>query len=162
MNFNDHKEWAFLMTSTVGLGGWYKNTPFESIPKGFIEQIFGHPFTYEQYLEFCPMFNILPNIWNIALITDDKQIIAFQYGHWDPLASLMETVRLTVHPKLFRVDGLFLRDCMLAGKALAKQLGAKNLYWITCKWKSITRKLPGEVRVMDTRVMEVIGDEDLH
>jgi len=162
MKLSDSKEPVFLMHSTLGLGDWYKNLPFTMVPRGFIEQIFGHPFTYEEYLEMCPSLNRLPNIWNLALLTHKLQVIAFQYGHWDPLANLMEVVRFTIHPKMFRVDGNFIRDCMIAGKLLAKQLEVKKLYWITCKWRSIERKLPNEVRVMDTRVMEVIWDENLY
>jgi len=157
-----NKEFDFLMESTLGLGNWYKNIPFAIVPRPFIEQIFAHPFSYEKYLEMAPSFDDLPNIWNLALVTNDVQIIAFQYGHWDPLADLMETVRFTIHPKMFRIDGNFIRDCMIAGKTLAMQMSVRKLYWITCKWRSIERKLPNEVRVMDTRVMEVIWDENLY
>jgi len=139
----------------LNLGRWFKNIPFEIVPEGFIEQLFGHPFTYEEYLNHCPWFNLLPNIWNIGLIDKDSQIIAFQYGHWDPLAKHMELTRLTIQPKMFRISGEFLLDCLLAGKELAKLLDVEKIYWITCQWKSILRKLDGYVKLVDTRVMEV-------
>jgi len=143
------------MESTLGLGKWFKHVPFEVVPKGFIEQIFGHPFTYEEYLGHCPEYNALSNIWNIGLIDKNRQVIAFQYGHWDPLARHMELTRLTIQPKMFRIDGKFLLDCLLAGKELARLLDADKVYWITCHWKSLLRKLDGYVKLADAQVMEV-------
>ena len=148
---------TYLKDSTIGLGRWFRDIPFQVVPKLLIEQLFGHPFTYEEYLQRCPWLNGMENLWNAALVgKKDDRIIAFQYGHWDPLSKDMEMTRFTIVPGLFRIDGEFLRDCMLAGKEIAKLLGAKRLYWITCRWKAVSRKLPGEVRILDTRVMEVL------
>lgn len=147
----------YLMNSKVGLGTWYVNVPFELIPELLIRQIQDDPIMdYEEYRKLCPWLNSMPNIWNICLVTPEWKIVAFQYGDWHPLIKYMQTIRLSIHPKLFSISPDFLKDCMEAGKKLAEILGARRLYWITCRWKSIMRKLPESVRVMDTRVMEVV------
>ena len=152
------KEFKYLIASSTGLGGWFINIPFEVIPEAFIRQIVRDPITpYEKYLEYCPWLNSMPTIWNDCLINKEKEILAFFYGNWDPLLSHMEAIRFSIKPKLFRIDGEFWKDALNACKLHAKLLKVERIFWISSNWKAILRKVPGEVKVKDTKVMEVLN-----
>ena len=150
------KKFSFLTESSTGLGGWFINIPFEVIPENFIRQIARDPVTpYEKYLEYCPWLNAMLTIWNSCLINEEREILAFSYGDWDPLLSHMQVIRFSIRPKLFRIDGTFWKDAFDACKIHANLLGVEKIYWISCSWKAILRKVPDEVVLKDTRVMEV-------
>jgi len=145
------------MKSPSGLGNWIANFPFEGIPEVLIKQIQEEPTPpYDRYLGLSKWLNENPSIWNICLVTEDKRIIAFQYGNYDPLVQHLELIRLSIWHKLFRISPEFLKECMEAGKKLMVIMGAKKIFWISCHWKAILRKLPNDVKVMDNRVMEVL------
>lgn len=139
----------------LSLGVWYYNIPFEAVPKGFIEQLSEHPYTHEEYLEQCPLLNELPNYWNLALMDDESQIIAFVWGNFDPLEKSMQVIRITILPRMFRIDGDFLYKVVKIIKQFAQEMKLERVYWITNKWKALLRKLPGVVFVSNTAVMEV-------
>jgi hypothetical protein len=151
------REIRFITDSTSGLGKWFCDVPFESIPAGFIKQIVRDPVTtYERYRELCPYLNEMSNIWNSCLLSPEGDMIAFAYGFFDLLLSHIEIMRFSIRPKLFRIDGLFWKDAINACRMHAKMLGVQNIYWMSCNWKAILRKVPDEVKLKETRVMEVI------
>lgn len=134
-----------------------RNVPFELVPKELIDQIrpYADPPSYEQWLAWCPYFNKMPNYWNIALVDSLDQIVAFQYGTWDPCGAEMHIIRGIVHPKMFRVSGLILKRAMQDATKLARELGMRRVYFITCRWKAFQRKLGEDIRVMEAKVLEV-------
>jgi hypothetical protein len=136
-----------------------RNLPFELVPRELIEQIrpYADPPSYEQWLAWCPYFNRMPNYWNLALIDRDNQIVAFQYGTWDPCGAEMHIIRGTVHPKMFRASGEVLKRAMNDVREFARELGMRRVYWITCRWKAFQRKLPDDVALMEAKVMEVLN-----
>ena len=83
-------------------------------------------------------------------------MLAFACGNWDPLLSHMQVIRFSIKPKLFRVDGVFWTDALNACKTHAKLLGVEKIYWISCNWKAILRKVPYLVKIKDTKIMEVV------
>jgi hypothetical protein len=134
-----------------------KNIPFELVPRELIEQIrpYADPPTYEQWLAWCPYFNKMPNYWNIALVDKDSRIVAFQYGTWDPCGAEMQIIRSVIRPEYFRVSGKVLKRGVEDVRRLARELGMRRIYWITCRWKAFLRKLPGDAQLMEARVLEV-------
>jgi len=136
-----------------------RNIPFELVPRELIEQIrpYADPPSYEQWLACCPYFNKMPNYWNLALVDKDNQIVGFQYGTWDPCGAEMHIIRGVIHPKYFRASGEILKMAMSDVRKLARELGMRRIYWITCKWKAFLRKLPDDVKVMEAKVLEVVN-----
>lgn len=134
-----------------------RDIPFELVPKELIEQIrpYADPPSYEQWLLWCPYFNKMSNYWNLALINEENEIVGFQYGTWDPCGAEMHIIRGVIHPKMFRASGEVLRRAMDDARKLAKELGMRRIYWITCRWKAFLRKLPNDLQVMDAKVLEV-------
>lgn len=135
-----------------------RNVPFELVPRELIEQIrpYANPPSYEQWLAWCPYFNEMSNYWNIALVNDENEIMAFQYGTWDPCGAEMHIIRATIHPKMFRVSGAILQRGIEDAKKLARELGMRRVYWMTCRWRAFQRKLLGKVGIMEAKVMEVL------
>jgi len=151
------KKPRFLMESPAGYGDWYINLRFEDIPKVFIERIterFWPTTSVENWERSIAYFNIIPTIWNSCLVRDDR-IVAFSYGDWDPLLSHMQVIRLSIEPKLFRVDGRFFRDATLAIRKHAKLLGVERIFWLTCRWKAFLRKAPELFQLAEAKVLEV-------
>ena len=135
---------------------WVRNIKFEQVPVGLIEQVYGHPHTHEEWLKWCDWFNQLYNIWNAAAVDETNTIRIFLYGTWDPLLSEMRVVRLTAYPGLFRSNGKVLWKVKEVLMPWARELGMKRVYWESCKWKAMLRKCPGEFKVIDTRLVEVV------
>ena len=134
-----------------------KNIPFDLVPKELIEQIrpYADPPTYEQWLDWCPYFNNMSNYWNLALIDKENKIVGFQYGTWDPLGAEMHIIRGVIHPKFFKISGKILKRWIDDVRALAKELGMRRIYWITCRSKAFLRKLPNDLKIMKAEVLEV-------
>jgi len=122
-----------------------------------IEQIrpYADPPSYEQWLKWCPIFDKLPTYWNIALVDGMNEIVAFQYGTWDPCGAEMHIIRGTIHPKMFRVSGAILKRGIEDARKLARELGMRRIYIITCRWKAFERKCGDDLDVLTAKVLEV-------
>lgn len=149
-----------IRSDKIDLDGCYslRNIPFEKVPEELIRQIrpYADPFSYEEWLYWCPYFNKMPNYWNIALFDKEGKMIAFQYGTWDPCGAGMHIIRGIVHPSYYRASGTVLRRTFEDAKELARELGMKRIYIITCRHKAFLRKLPGTLRETEARVLEVV------
>jgi hypothetical protein len=97
----------------------------------------------------------MPNYWNIALVDKNSRIVAFQYGTWDPCGAEMQIIRGVTRPEYFRASGKVLKRAIEDVRRLARELGMKRVYWITCRWKAFLRKSPDDVQLMEARVLEV-------
>lgn len=136
-----------------------RNIPFELVPKELIEQIrpYADPPSYEKWLGWCPYFNKMPSYWNIAFINEEDQVMAFYYGTWDPCGAQMHIIRMTVHPKVFKIGGEIAKRFLVECKKLAKEFDVRRIYGITCRYKAFLRKLPNDVEVVEARVVEVLN-----
>lgn len=134
-----------------------KNIPYRLIPREMIEQIrpYANPPPYEQWLSWCDYFDKMPNYWNIALMDKGFNIVAFQYGTWDPCGAEMHIIRAVVHPKYWRASGKILKKGIEDVKKLAKELKMRRIYFITCRWKAFLKKLPDDLSIMEAKVLEV-------
>jgi hypothetical protein len=151
----ENKEFSFSLEELRSV----KNIPFELVPEELITQIrpYADPPSYEQWLDWCPYFNSMPNYWNVALINKENQIVAFQYGTWDPLGAEMHIIRGTISPKYFKASGAVMKRAIEDVKEIAKGFGARRIYWITCRWKAFLRKLPNDLSPMEAKVLEVLN-----
>jgi len=85
----------------------------------------------------------------------ENKIVGFQYGTWDPLGAEMHIIRGVLHPKFFRISGKVLKRWIDDVRKLAKELGMRRIYWMTCRSKAFLRKLPNDLKIMKAEVLEV-------
>lgn len=137
------------------------NIPFANVPIELIEQLNSCDFTYEQYLEACPIYDDLPCYWNFAL-ADDGVIIGFVYGTYEPLERFMHVIRCTLS-KEARQKRSYLLDMVV--ECLCKvsdQMGATNVFFITDRDDIFRNKLGDKIKLSQGKVLEVVLNENLH
>ena len=142
------KVYSYILDS---LGKWVCNIPFEAVPKPFIDQLRECPFTYEEFKTRCSKMDY----WNLALLNNKDDILVIVWGGYDSLEKLMNVLRISARPDLFRFNGDLLDRVIDLLKKMAFSLGAEKIYWVTSQWEAYLRKLPGVVKLSNARIVEV-------
>lgn len=133
------------------------NLPFELVPEGFVQQLHPRTFSYEEYLEMCPVMNSLRTYWNLVWIDSEGRGVAVMWGTYDLLEKTMHIVRVSVHPQLFTYKGKFLHQLYTTVLKVADENHMQRIYFISDKWRGLTKKLMSKTfKVLDAKVVEVI------
>jgi hypothetical protein len=130
--------------------------PFEAVPQGFIDQLDGKPYTYKQYLLFCPVYNSQPYYWNVAVFNEREEMVAVAWGVIDPLEKAALLLRISIRPEMFSVKGNFLNFICAKLKSYLDTRGVKVLYGVTPHTKALSRKMGGSVVTLDTRIIKIL------
>jgi hypothetical protein len=134
---------------------YVRNAPFECVPEGFILALKDKDYTYKDYLQACKLYNTLSCYWNILGYKDSKLMVV-SWGTWDPLERHFRVLRSSSYPTSWKVGGEIMRNLLYQIRLYASELQAARCYWESNQWRVWLRKLEGIVRLVDTRVIEVI------
>ena len=139
------------------------NIPFEEVPRELIEQLNSCPFTYNEYLGICPLYNQLPIYWNFAVLDDsEEEIVAFVWGIVEPLERFIHIVRISILPNARRDnDDVFFYINKIIKEA-STQMGATKAFFVTDKPHIYFNKDPSAVRMSEGKLVEVVLNENLH
>ncbi len=134
---------------------WMENVPFSCCPKKLIEQIEDHPFTYEEFITQAEFMNKQEVVWNMALIYQEKNVLAFTWGIVDPLDRMLRISHLTADPCLFRFGKAFLLTVYYELSEIKKRKGLRRVYWESSRWEAFKRKGGLYAEVLSSRILEV-------
>jgi len=135
------------------------NVPFGSVPKELIECIHkgAYPPTYEEWQYWSPYFDKMSCYFNIALLDEERKMIAFQYGTWGPCGEGMHVIRVIIHPEYRENSMEIFKRGFTSVKKLAKELGMMRVYYVTSIWQHFLDKLPEYLEESNAKVLEVIN-----
>lgn len=136
------------------------NIPFEDVPRELIDQLNSCRFTYDDYLRFCPFFNLLPTYWNIAIL-QDEQIVAFYWGTWEPLERFAHLIRGSILPSVRRSSQGASCQVGAVFQEAIKAMDVAHVFFITDR-PDVFIQSPEQIKFSNSSLMEVILDESVH